>query len=87
LALGFLLHLKKDDSTGCEEKSFTARLGVKVVFHHLDCPDRALPPASQPGCRALYGLLAKNKNVYIKLSRAYRFSEVLELDQRIMKLV
>jgi hypothetical protein len=52
-----------------------------VVSDHIGCPDRAFPPASQPGCRALYGFLAKNKNVYIKLSRAYRFSEVLELDQ------
>ena len=60
--------------------SIIPTLGVKVVFDHLGCPDRASPPVSQPGCRALYGLLAENKNVYIKLSGAYRFSEVTELD-------
>jgi len=67
--------------------SIIPTLGVKVVFDHLGCPDRASPPVSQPGCRALYGLLAENKNVYIKLSGFYRLSKVPELDQHMRKLV
>lgn len=61
-------------------------LGVKVAFDHLGCPNPGQTPASQPGCAELYKLL-ENKNVYIKMSGAYRFEDVPGLEEHMKKLL
>ena len=62
------------------------KLGVKVVIDHLGCPNPGTIVSEQTGCRELYDLLRSSRNVYIKISGAYRFEEVPGLDEHIQTL-
>ena len=55
-----------------------ADLGVPVVIDHLATPDKTLAPRLQRGYTQFMDLLSK-KQVWVKLSGMYRFSEVPEL--------
>lgn len=58
-------------------------LGVKIVFDHLGHPEGGTAPVRQQGCKELYALLDKNKNVYVKLSGTYRLEKVPDLEDHI----
>lgn len=55
------------------------RLGVQVVIDHLATPEKTLAPHLQPGYTEFLDMLSK-KQVWVKLSGIYRFSELPELD-------
>ena len=55
------------------------KLGVPVVIDHLARPRKNIVPRLQPGYTQLINLLAK-KQIWVKLSGTYRFSELPEMD-------
>ena len=61
-------------------------LGVPVVIDHLARPDKTLAPRLQPGYTEFMDLLAK-KQVWVKLSGTYRFSELPELDKYVREIL
>ena len=62
------------------------RLGVQVVIDHLGTPEKTLAPRLQPGYTDFLDLLSK-KQVWVKLSGIYRFSELPELDTYIREIL
>ena len=62
------------------------KLGVPVVIDHLATPDKTLAPRLQPGFTELMDLLSK-KQVWVKLSGIYRFSELPELDTYVREIL
>lgn len=61
-------------------------LGVPVVIDHLATPDETLAPRLQPGYTQFMDLLSK-KQVWVKLSGIYRFSELPELDNYVREIL
>ncbi|KAM0796356.1 hypothetical protein BDR22DRAFT_812185 [Usnea florida] len=61
-------------------------LGVPVVIDHLATPDQTLAPRLQPGYTEFLDLLAK-KQVWVKLSGIYRFSQLPELDTYVREIL
>lgn len=62
------------------------KLGVQVVIDHLATPDKTLAPRLQAGYTAFMDLLAK-KQVWVKLSGIYRFSELPELGSYVREIL
>ena len=61
-------------------------LGVPVVIDHLATPDQTLAPRLQPGYAQFMDLLSM-KEVWVKLSGIYRFSELPELDNYVQEIL
>ena len=61
-------------------------LGLPVVIDHLATPKHTQAPRLQPGYTQFMDLLSK-KQVWVKLSGVYRFSELPELDSYILEIL
>lgn len=61
-------------------------LGVPVVIDHLATPQKSLAPRLQPGYAEFIDLLSR-KQVWVKLSGIYRFSELPELDTYVQEIL
>ena len=61
-------------------------LGLPVVIDHLATPEKTLAPRLQSGYTEFMGLLS-TKQIWVKLSGTYRFSELPELDAYVREIL
>ena len=61
-------------------------LGLPVVIDHLATPEKTQAPRLQSGYTQFMDLLSK-KQIWVKLSGIYRFSELPELDSYILEIL